>query len=79
MSSGRWWRGSRDHFALRLQAAGLSALQTDFTAITIGVVLAAMAIAAHEGALQMRLALLALFIVSALVAGRLLLRWEVPQ
>jgi hypothetical protein len=40
--------GSRDHFALRLQPVVLPALQTDMTAIAIGVVFAAMAIAAHE-------------------------------
>jgi UDP-GlcNAc:undecaprenyl-phosphate GlcNAc-1-phosphate transferase len=35
-----WWRGSADHIALRLQAAGLSRWQTDAVAWTAGAALA---------------------------------------
>ena len=73
----RWWLGSRDHFALRLQAAGLSKVQTDLVAIAAGIGVAAMAVAAAEAEPHVKIALLALAAVFALIAGRLLLRWEV--
>lgn len=73
----RWWLGSRDHFALRLQAAGLSKVQTDLVAIAAAIGVAAMAVAAAEAEPHVKIALLALAAVFALIAGRLLLRWEV--
>ena len=73
----RWWLGSRDHFALRLQAAGLSKVQTDLVAIAAGIGVAAMAVAAAEAEPHVKIALLALAAIFALIAGRLLLRWEV--
>jgi UDP-GlcNAc:undecaprenyl-phosphate/decaprenyl-phosphate GlcNAc-1-phosphate transferase len=73
----RWWLGSRDHFALRLQAAGLSKVQTDLVAIAAGIVVAAMAVAADAAEPNIKIALLAFATILALVAGRLLLRWEV--
>jgi UDP-GlcNAc:undecaprenyl-phosphate GlcNAc-1-phosphate transferase len=73
----RWWLGSRDHFALRLQAAGLSRVQTDLIAIAAGIVAAAMAITAGAAQPHVQIALLALGAILALAAGRLLLRWEV--
>lgn len=30
-----WWRGSPDHFSLRLQKAGLSPLQTDLVSVAV--------------------------------------------
>jgi len=73
----RWWLGSRDHFALRLQAAGLSKVQTDLVAIAAGIVVAAMAVAAGVAKPPVQIALLGLAAGLALIAGRLLLRWEV--
>jgi UDP-GlcNAc:undecaprenyl-phosphate GlcNAc-1-phosphate transferase len=73
----RWWLGSRDHFALRLQAAGLSKVQTDLVAIAAGIVVATMAVTAGTAQPLVQCALLALGAILALVAGRLLLRWEV--
>jgi UDP-GlcNAc:undecaprenyl-phosphate GlcNAc-1-phosphate transferase len=73
----RWWLGSRDHFALRLQAAGLSKVQTDLVAVAAGIVFAAMAVAAGAAKPYVQLALLAFAAILALAAGRLLLRWEV--
>ena len=73
-----WWRGSPDHFSLRLQAAGLSKWQTDalaWSAATL-LVVAARAVETHAG--PARLALLATVAAAALVAARMLLRWEVP-
>ena len=73
----RWWLGSRDHFALRLQAAGLSKTQTDLVAVGAGIVSAAMAVAASAAHPYVQLALLAFAAILAIAAGRLLLRWEV--
>jgi len=73
----RWWLGSRDHFALRLQAAGLSKAQTDLVAVGAGIVAAAMAVAAGTAHPYVQLALLVLASILAIAAGRLLLRWEV--
>ena len=39
-----WWRGSPDHFALRLQAAGLTAARTDLIAWSIAALLATAAL-----------------------------------
>jgi UDP-GlcNAc:undecaprenyl-phosphate GlcNAc-1-phosphate transferase len=49
-----WWRGSPDHFALRLQAAGLTAARTDLIAWGIAAALAggACSIRRFEGAGQ---------------------------
>lgn len=73
----RWWLGSRDHFALRLQAAGLSKAQTDLVAIAAGIVVAAMAVAAGAAERSVQFALVGLAALFGLLAGRLLLRWEV--
>jgi len=73
----RWWLGSRDHFALRLQAAGLSKVQTDLVAIAAGIVVATMAVTAGAAQPLVQCALLVLGAILGLVAGRLLLRWEV--
>ena len=74
-----WWKGSRDHFALRLQARGLSKAQTDFAAAGVGTLLAAMALGARELPVQGQVALLAGATLLVVLLGRLLLRWEVPQ
>jgi len=73
----RWWLGSRDHFALRLQAAGLSKVQTDLVAIAAGIVVAAMAVTAGAARPLIQSALVVLGAILALIAARLLLRWEV--
>jgi UDP-GlcNAc:undecaprenyl-phosphate GlcNAc-1-phosphate transferase len=73
----RWWLGSRDHFALRLQAAGLSKVQTDLVAIAAGIMVAVMAVTAGASEPLIQSALLVLGALLALAAGRLLLRWEV--
>jgi UDP-GlcNAc:undecaprenyl-phosphate GlcNAc-1-phosphate transferase len=72
-----FWRGSPDHFALRLQAAGLSQLQTDLVAWGAAALLGIAALALPHLSLPVQLALL-LGVVTTLVAcGALLLRWEV--
>ncbi|HET7231787.1 MAG TPA: hypothetical protein VFJ16_17375 [Longimicrobium sp.] len=73
-----WWRGSPDHFALRLQAAGLTRLQAALAGWSAAAALAACAAALpHLGAggrVGMGMA-----VAAALAAAwRMLLRWEVP-
>lgn len=72
-----FWRGSPDHFALRLQSAGLSRLQTDVVAWSAAALLGIAALAIPRLCLPVQLALL-LGVVTALIAcGVLLRRWEV--
>ncbi len=72
-----WWRGSPDHLALRLQAAGLSRLQTDLAAWTAALLAAALAVALPDlGALGRALATAGLLGAGA-ISWRFLLRHEV--
>jgi UDP-GlcNAc:undecaprenyl-phosphate GlcNAc-1-phosphate transferase len=72
-----WWKGSPDHFALRLQRAGLSKSLIDILATGLSVALwfCGMALARMPGLSGL------LFLVSMLtglaVCWRLLLLWEV--
>ena len=72
-----WWRGSPDHVALRLQAAGLSRLQTDLAVWGVASVLLGTALALRGASLWGRASLLALIMVSGILAARILARWEV--
>jgi UDP-GlcNAc:undecaprenyl-phosphate GlcNAc-1-phosphate transferase len=72
-----WWRGSPDHVALRLQAAGLSRLQTD-AALWGGAAVLALAAPALRGLpLWGQTGLLGLAAVACAAAARVLLRFEV--
>ncbi len=74
-----WWRGSPDHFALRLQAAGLSRASTDRVAYVAAAGFAfAGLVFAHGGPGQQAIAAGSAVVVATL-AWRALLRWEVPQ
>lgn len=74
-----WWKGSPDHFALRLQSRGLTRGQTDLWACTasllgIGVAFALLDPASSVGwVLAVGLGVLALFV------GVLLRRWDLPR
>lgn len=74
-----WWKGSPDHFALRLQSAGLTRLQTDVVAWSLAAALAGVAIVLP--ALSPATAVATLVAVLLVLAGcaRLLLRWEVVR
>ncbi len=72
------WRGSPDHFALRLQAAGLSRLQTDAVACCAALVLAALSIVLPSASLATELIALAAIALAVFFAWNALLRWEVP-
>lgn len=74
-----WWRGSPDHFSLRLQQAGLSRPWTDAVSWSMAALLAGFGIAALRGG--ERLVWLLIAVAVALLAGawRWLLRHEVQM
>lgn len=74
-----WWKGSPDHFSLRLQAAGLTRIQTDAVAWTAAVLSCLAAWALMRTGLGGQLAILIAALVALTAAGLLLLRWEVKQ
>jgi UDP-GlcNAc:undecaprenyl-phosphate GlcNAc-1-phosphate transferase len=68
------WRGSNDHFTLRLQAAGLSIWQTVLSAWTAGLAFGGIGYALHRAevsALVSALAAVALVVAPALMVARL--------
>jgi UDP-GlcNAc:undecaprenyl-phosphate GlcNAc-1-phosphate transferase len=72
-----WWRGSPDHFSLRLQKSGFSRFATDMIAWITGAVLAALGIAALRMPEVLRWLSLAAVMVVLAAAWKWLLRWEV--
>ena len=74
-----FWRGSPDHFSLRLQAAGLSRWQTDAVAWAAAALLGGAALLLPRVAATGRAVLLLALLVACGAAWRLLLRWEVPS
>lgn len=73
-----WWRGSPDHFALRLQAAGLGRLGTDAVACCAAAALAGAAAVLPGLTGVERASLLAVVVTTLGFAALALLRWEVP-
>lgn len=72
-----WWRGSPDHFSLRLQAGGFTRLQTDQIACAVAAAFGGTALAVPGSSPLVRTVILALMVAVALLAARQLLRWEV--
>ncbi|MFG0283343.1 MAG: MraY family glycosyltransferase [Phycisphaerales bacterium JB039] len=73
-----WWKGSPDHFALRLQAAGLTRAQTDLVAAGAGALCGAGAIALiHVEHVATPFVVAVSACAAAAIAAVLLLRWEV--
>lgn len=72
-----FWRGSPDHFSLRLQARGLTRAQTDGVAWSAGLACAAAALRFAPAGSGERLALVATLLVAAACAARAILPWEV--
>ena len=72
-----WWRGSPDHFSLRLQAAGLSKWQTDGVAYSATVLFCAAAFLLGVRDWSVRIAVLAAVAIFAGVCWKLIQRWEV--
>ena len=72
-----WWRGSPDHFSLRLQAGGFSRLQTDTIACMFAAAFGAAALMLPQASAAGRWAFVAAGVVVCLIAAKTLLRWEV--
>jgi UDP-GlcNAc:undecaprenyl-phosphate GlcNAc-1-phosphate transferase len=72
-----WWRGSPDHFSLRLQAGGFSRWQTDAIACTFAAAFGLGALAMPRVQMAGQLAIIGAAIVASLLAAKALLRWEV--
>ena len=74
-----WWKGSPDHFSLRLQARGLSRLQTDVVAWMAALVQGAVGLFAGATLAESGMLAAAVTDLMALVGlGLVLARWEVP-
>lgn len=74
-----WWRGSPDHFSLRMQAGGMTRLRTDLIACGAAALLGGGALAVQRVGLAGQVAVAIGAIALSLVAARLLLRWEVKR
>jgi len=72
-----WWRGSPDHFSLRLQAGGFSRLQTDTIACTFAAAFGVGALMLPQLGFAGRGGVVAGAVVVCLIAAKTLLRWEV--
>jgi len=73
-----FWRGSPDHFSLRMQAAGFSRWSTDVCAWTLAALMCAMAIGWHTLSPFLAWALFAGLIAALFVVAAKLRKWEVP-
>lgn len=73
-----WWRGSPDHFSLRLQAAGFSRLGTDLWAWGAALICLLLALVLPRVPMAGQVLLVALALAAALGAGLWLKRHEVP-
>lgn len=73
-----WWSGSADHFALRLQARGLSRLQASLVAsVAAGACGLGALVVVRAGGLVVSLVIGLAAATGGAMAARLLLRWEV--
>lgn len=74
-----WWKGSPDHFSLRLQQAGLHRWQVDAIAAAYTILFVSVACVLPGLGWATQLGIVAATIVVYAVSWRLLLRWEVPK
>ena len=73
-----WWRGSPDHFSLRLQAAGFSRWQTDAIAWSVAFWYGIHALTLPSRPVDVRMAELAILLGALLLIAAWLKRHEVP-
>jgi len=73
-----WWKGSSDHFALRLQVAGWSRLQTAVVAWACSAILAVAGALLPGAPLAAQVGVPLLVTAASAAAWHALLRWEVP-
>jgi UDP-GlcNAc:undecaprenyl-phosphate/decaprenyl-phosphate GlcNAc-1-phosphate transferase len=74
-----WWKGSPDHFSLRLQKAGLTRLQIDLLAGGISALMVVIACLFPLFDLRVKFTSLIFIIIFYAVAWKYLLRWEVQK
>lgn len=74
-----WWKGSPDHFSLRLQKAGLSRLQIDFLAGGISVCIVTIGCIFHSFPLWLKYTTLSLVALLYVAIWIILLKWEVKN
>jgi UDP-GlcNAc:undecaprenyl-phosphate/decaprenyl-phosphate GlcNAc-1-phosphate transferase len=72
-----WWKGSPDHFSLRLQQAGFSRIQTDSIAWSVAILLGLGAVFLNYSlSLEQGIFFIGLFIITTFFT-RFLLKWDV--
>jgi UDP-GlcNAc:undecaprenyl-phosphate GlcNAc-1-phosphate transferase len=74
-----WWKGSPDHFSLRLQKAGLTRLQIDILAGGISALIVIIACSFPLFDLPIKFAAMTFIIIFYAIAWKYLLRWEVQK
>lgn len=74
-----WWRGSPDHFSLRLQAGGMNRWQTDFIACAAAAAMGGAALGLPRVHVVGHLVVAGAALALGVMAGRILLRWEVKR
>ena len=74
-----WWKGSPDHFSLRLQKAGLTRLQIDLLAGGISAFMVIIACSFSLFDLRIKFASVIFIIIFYAVAWKYLLKWEVQK
>lgn len=72
-----WWKGSPDHFSLRLQARGLSRLETDFIAWGAAALFCVAALTLRGRSPGGQLIIMCAALILCAVSWRYLRRWEV--
>jgi len=74
-----WWKGSPDHFSLRMQAAGLSRWQINILAILITILTVTLACLFTEFDTAMKLATVFLILLLFCICWKVLLKYEVKK
>jgi len=74
-----WWKGSPDHFSLRLQKAGITRLQIDLLAGVISALMVIIACTFPSFDLRMKFILGMFIIIFYAIAWKYLLKWEVQK
>lgn len=74
-----WWRGSPDHFSLRLQASGFSKWQTNLIAWSLGGIMAGTAVVLLHLTGHMQITVLITTFIGLSILWRILNKWEVEK
>ncbi|MGR0482549.1 MAG: glycosyltransferase family 4 protein [Candidatus Electronema sp. V4] len=74
-----WWRGSPDHFSLRLQAKGLSKWRTNLIAWSIGGIMTVSALSMSYMKMPMQLAVVSIIFIMLAICWMILSKLEVKK